>query len=530
MKPTFLLLLSPAVLLIPLATPTDARKPEPSRLYRTLTGTSEKAKLRELTQLANRPKQRDAALDDLTAAGLEIAAQAAEQDAKNLPESTLQLLDLLGSSHQSQALDTLVNLLRSDHTKIAMASAEALGRYQRNSAIVALRNQIKRPDYATSYAFRFSLLKSIAELRSPEAVQFLSVTLPTLEGQLQHQVITFLEKVDKSYFRGDQARFDDWKTNTWRPILDSTFSAAEPGTAESYRAERYAKATYYGMPIYAKRLVFVIDRSPSMDELVDGQSRHRRAVLELSQAIEALDPATEFSVVVFSGQTRTWNNQLQEATPVNKRKAIKFAQQYYRMNLTNHYSALRKAFSIDDNLEAIYLISDGEPTTGKITEPREIIYDVTRRNTFRYIAINTVGIALTGAARDFMEQLARAQRRRISRYRVKSAPVAISLASCTSFLLLLCSYRVALIESDANSYVILRLLIHPDSQLSIDYATWRTTPILCENLRLCLQYDCLLALLGTQFFARQAKTDRFDSLLDLTLGAEQSAYLQGQSK
>ena len=143
-----------------------------------------------------------------------------------------------------------------------------------------------------------------------------------------------------------------------------------------------------------------------MDELVDGQSRMRRAMIELSQAIEALDPATEFTVILFSGSVRSWRKQLLEASEVNKRKAIRFVQQYYRANLTNTYSALRTALKIDDNLEAIYLISDGEPTTGSVTDPAEIVHDITRRNAFRYIAINTVGIALTGTAKGFMQQLA----------------------------------------------------------------------------------------------------------------------------
>jgi len=393
------------LLTVLLVSTAHARKPEPSRLLRTLTGTSNPAKLREIEKLARRPKDRNAALPDLIEAANNIADKAAQHDAERLSESTLALWDLIGSSNEPTATDALINLLRAEHTKVAMASAEALGRNNRTSALVALRQQIKRPDYASSYAFRFSLLKSIALLRSPEAVNFLLVTLPTLDGQLKHEVTTFLSQVELIHFRGDQEKFDAWKANIWEPLVASGFSNAEPGTPASYRSQ-HKRATYYGMPIYARRVVFVIDRSPSMDEMVDGQSRLRRAMRELTQVINALDPSTEFSVVVFEGRVKAWQKSLGEASHKNKLSVIKFARQHYRSGLTNTYGALRTALNLDENTEAIYLISDGEPTTGTIQAPGEIIDDITRRNEFRYITINTVGIALSGTAQQFMQELA----------------------------------------------------------------------------------------------------------------------------
>ena len=99
-----------------------ARKPEPSRLLRTLTGTSNPAKLRELEKLSSRPKDRDAALPDLIDAANSIAEKAAKHDAERLSESTLALWNLIGSSNEPAATDALINLLRAEHTKIAMAS------------------------------------------------------------------------------------------------------------------------------------------------------------------------------------------------------------------------------------------------------------------------------------------------------------------------------------------------------------------------------------------------------------------------
>ena len=239
------------LLLLLLQTNWSDARPSTTRLTQILSGTSEKAKLRQLGPLADDPKKRNELLDDLCQAALLIEQKAVDTDASELPASTLLLLDLLGSSIEKPATKTLIELLQSKHTKTAMASAEALGRHNRKSALNALIHQTSREEYKTSYAFRYSTLKSIAQIRSFEAVLFLSVTLLELDGQLKHEVITFLEEVDASYFRGDQEAFAEWQTKTWQPLQESGFTNTRPGSPERYRAEQYRRASYYGMPIYA---------------------------------------------------------------------------------------------------------------------------------------------------------------------------------------------------------------------------------------------------------------------------------------
>ena len=102
------------LLLLLLTSPIIARKPAPSRLFRTLVGSSNPAKLREIEKLTNRPKERDAALEDLIAAANHLAKQTPQDKYEWLPNSTLALLDLIGSSSDKAATDALINLLRSD--------------------------------------------------------------------------------------------------------------------------------------------------------------------------------------------------------------------------------------------------------------------------------------------------------------------------------------------------------------------------------------------------------------------------------
>ena len=58
---------------------------------------------------------------------------------------------------------------------------------------------------------------------------------------------------------------------------------------------------------------------------------------------------------------------------------------------TASYDALEAAFAYDT--EAIYFLSDGAPTSGKILAPLDIIAAITTANKVRRITIYTIGVA-----------------------------------------------------------------------------------------------------------------------------------------
>jgi hypothetical protein len=74
---------------------------------------------------------------------------------------------------------------------------------------------------------------------------------------------------------------------------------------------------FFGLRPETDRVVFVLDRSGSMDEPfgVRGASRFQEAVAELFRCLEALGPGTRFRVVLFSGQPWVWHRDPVLATP-----------------------------------------------------------------------------------------------------------------------------------------------------------------------------------------------------------------------
>jgi hypothetical protein len=111
---------------------------------------------------------------------------------------------------------------------------------------------------------------------------------------------------------------------------------------------------------------------------------------ELIATIKELPQEVAFGLVIFSNSIRIWQGELVPATTQMKELAIKTVQSQEARGDTSTYDALEAAFTLDP--EAIYLLSDGAPTSGKIVAPNEIVGTIAAFNKLRRVSIFTVGI------------------------------------------------------------------------------------------------------------------------------------------
>ena len=86
-----------------------------------------------------------------------------------------------------------------------------------------------------------------------------------------------------------------------------------------------------------------------------------------------------------------WRSYLVRATPADKQDAVRFVAALNPGGMTSAYNALETAFNFD--VEAIYFLTDGEPTSGKIVSPPAIVAAVSQANRSRRISIYSIGIA-----------------------------------------------------------------------------------------------------------------------------------------
>lgn len=379
----------------------NSERPRESTLLRTLVGRNETIRMRTISRIGSDGASQRAALDDMIAAVRRHAEETGEDDL--VRPSTVSLIYLIGGVDDPRAERLLIELLDSPHLGLAMVSADVLGKYKFYGAIEDLKKQVDRPDFKASYGFRFNVVRALAQMEHPDAVEFLSQLRPSLDGQLAYQLDELLDEVTIGHFHGDQERFDKWKAAEGREKIFQP-AAFQP---ESLNRVQLGRANqYYGIDIHAQRMMFIIDNSGSMRDYWGGATRLERAKAELIHAIEDLPADAKFSIVSFHTTVNPWRNELLEASEENKREAIQFVRRLGYGVKTNTYGALRQSLEFDDELEAVFLLTDGKPTVGKIIPTRGIVSDIMHRNRFRHLNFNTIGIGVQGPTEDFLRTLA----------------------------------------------------------------------------------------------------------------------------
>ncbi|MCI0650826.1 MAG: VWA domain-containing protein [Planctomycetes bacterium] len=171
-------------------------------------------------------------------------------------------------------------------------------------------------------------------------------------------------------------------------------------------------AVYYGLEVTGKHVVFLIDGSASMKLEITvpdhkgGETTLVRMALareELAAALSKLPPDVEFNVVIFQEGVKPLWPVMQKATGANIDRANAFVRSIEPGGATNIFDALELAMKLK-YIETIFLLSDGDPTAGKILEPEDIIEELMRLNRERKVAIHTIAL---GTESDFLARLAR---------------------------------------------------------------------------------------------------------------------------
>lgn len=350
------------------------------------------------------------------AAVVEVLGQFADREtqAGRFSLSLIRTVQLLGRSELPAAATKVVSLLSATDSRTVLLAADVASTAKREAALDPLLRLADRKDYPQHYGFRRGVVDAVARYPQKSAVDFLVTTVSESKGQLKYEAARHLTRTTGQNFGGHAA---DWKS-WWRENRDSfRFETVTPVSSSTARASGSAAAStqlpwpdqvpeFYGVPIYAQRICFVIDRSKSMASTVNGETRLDRAVQELEQAISGLSDGAYFNIVAFDTDITLFKRELIQATTEGKRQGISFAVGLDPGELTNCHDALMAGLDSDANLEALLFLSDGEPTAGPIIEPFTLVEAVTERNAFQRSTINTIGIDARGVHEEFLKQLA----------------------------------------------------------------------------------------------------------------------------
>lgn len=296
------------------------------------------------------------------------------------------LIAVLGGTADGQGVLQSLNKATKNQPAILLqllTAAEDVGSWSDPAAIRVLQHLTQLDAFPKTLGLRRAVVKGLLYIRLHEAVPVLIELLEHLEGELLFQVGEHLNKIT-----GENFGFDPMAARKWWAAHQAGFRYPAPGSTPPARAPRLDDegASYYGLRLRARQMIFVMDVSGSMAGL-----RLQNAKKELSQTIQKLPASTQFNLVFFNNKVHVWSPKLIEATPEAKKQAVALIDNLVAGGNTHTYDALRAALELQ--VEAIYLLTDGQPTGGTIVQTESILPAIRRQNRLQGSSIHSIGIS-----------------------------------------------------------------------------------------------------------------------------------------
>lgn len=371
-----------------------------------------------------------------------ITALGAIRDAEALaPAATLATTDP-NPMVRTAAVEALVLLGKGREAEAGPALVAALADANLSVAIVACRG--------------------LRTIRTADAIAPLIAILEAGEaGKLLEEIWPTLVAITDEPFGPDPALWRRW----WDRVAESggyqLLSDAEIAKRKAARAETNAQyhppkteVTFMGVETASRNIVFVIDVSGSMEELVVNRDAFRERGFnnfqkleivkeELKRSIASLDANVRFNIHSFATQVHPWKKGLVPANALNKKSAeawiselkpIGGAQASERASSglrgssgledgrTNAHAGLLAGLGVPEDPakrgavtetaadakegegDTMFFLTDGKPTVGEIVDTEDILAAIREINRFRKVTIHT--IAIGDFTSNFLKQLA----------------------------------------------------------------------------------------------------------------------------
>lgn len=302
---------------------------------------------------------------------------------------------------EAQAL--ILELARSSDEATRMGAAEALVQLRTAAAVEALHALV----VDEAWPVRSEAIAQTARLRDKRSIPLLIERLDLERGRLKEDVYGALCLLCGRDLGRAVERWQRW----WRDNAE-TFQPPSPEELEEIetrRRERVAAAgstrgpTFYGVEVFSERVCFVLDVSGSMrinaGEGVDPEapqdptkpSRMDVAKEQLADIVRAFPDGKLFNLIFFESEVRSLSERLVKMKKKNRQKSLRFIREQYSLGGTALYPALQLAFA-DPLVDTIYLISDGAPTEGEVTDIEEVRARVRVWNAARRVRIHGITI------------------------------------------------------------------------------------------------------------------------------------------
>jgi len=189
-------------------------------------------------------------------------------------------------------------------------------------------------------------------------------------------------------------------TRWWNAVLEGRVEL--PETIEE-GGGFVSAASFFGLSVMTDRVVFLIDRSGSMESTfgTDGRTRFEEAVTQFLRFLEQAGTRTQFSLALFSDRGELWQSGLSPATSANLEQAKRWLDRQAPEGGTQLFEGLRAALRLDReghlaasrlDADTVIVLCDGATAEG----PEWVAPWMRRENEQAQLVFHCVQIGRTG--------------------------------------------------------------------------------------------------------------------------------------
>ena len=350
--------------------------------------------------------------------------------------------EALGLMNQVQTLPVLTRAVVTEkHPIVAQALVDAIDRtLRKHGAVVdeeerlrALRGCLRmvrrlgwRNDLAIAYLFRKHPLKAaipalIAVMRGAKEEQdpILKVINKNASPILSHEAWVTVQQLTGALLPEDATKWEEF----WE--LEKGNIVVSQGPVRGSSGNRTSSQGFYGVPVLGQNVVFVIDTSGSMKARVPAttgegpgsrdkaMSRLDAAKSQVLNAVQGMDKESHYRLLTFPDDITLWSRKPVRPGRNSDRTLTNALGRIMPHGSTNLFAALKFVLNVDgaaygsaveSEVDEVFILSDGEPSSGEIANTYDILVVVEELNRYRKIRINTVYTG-TGSL-EFMRNLA----------------------------------------------------------------------------------------------------------------------------
>lgn len=229
--------------------------------------------------------------------------------------------------------------------------------------------------------------------------RFRDVTsIPLLIGRVDHEEGRLADELSQALFVHTAVRcwtrreWDTW----WRTHKEGFVLPREETVRGSSGTGGGVTVSYYDIPLVSARVAFLVDTSGSMQAPIGTDqtfSRLDAAKEQLHKVVEAMPKEHRCNVITYATKVEPIWPQVRKLNPGNKKELLEAVDKLVPTGGTNIFDTLELAFR-DPDIDTIYLLTDGQPTAGRTTDPSQILAEVKRWSRERQIIVHCIGLGI----------------------------------------------------------------------------------------------------------------------------------------